>query len=96
MTVSQNDKAIRFRALHQAPGAFVIPNPWDAGSARILAALGFQALAVDLVQPEPGHGLDVVEDAELQSHTASVGGVSDPMIDCRCHPWEGEPWPSAR
>ena len=55
-----------------------------------------QALAVDLVQPEPGHGLDVVEDAELQSHTASVGGVSDPMIDCRCHPWEGEPWPSAR
>ena len=45
MTVSQNDKANRFRALHQAPGAFVIPNPWDAGSARILAALGFQALA---------------------------------------------------
>src|SRR5436309_1426891 len=45
MTVSQNDKAIRFRALHEAPGAFVIPNPWDAGSARILAALGFQALA---------------------------------------------------
>ena len=45
MTVSQNDKAVRFRALHAAPGAFVIPNPWDAGSARILAALGFQALA---------------------------------------------------
>jgi 2-methylisocitrate lyase-like PEP mutase family enzyme len=45
MTVSQSDKATRFRALHQAPGAFVIPNPWDAGSARMLAALGFQALA---------------------------------------------------
>src|SRR5881398_763707 len=45
MTASQHDKAARFRALHQAPGAFVIPNPWDAGSARILAALGFQALA---------------------------------------------------
>jgi 2-methylisocitrate lyase-like PEP mutase family enzyme len=42
---SQSDKATRFRALHQAPGAFVIPNPWDAGSARVLAALGFQALA---------------------------------------------------
>jgi len=38
-------KAERFRALHQGPGAFVIPNPWDAGSARILAGLGFQALA---------------------------------------------------
>src|SRR5256712_2462527 len=45
MTASQHDKAARFRALHQAPGAFVIPSPWDAGSARILAGLGFQALA---------------------------------------------------
>jgi 2-methylisocitrate lyase-like PEP mutase family enzyme len=45
MTISQHERATRFRALHQAPGAFVIPNPWDAGSARILAALGFQALA---------------------------------------------------
>src|SRR5204862_5087511 len=45
MTASQHDKARRFRELHQAPGAFVIPNPWDAGSARLLAGLGFQALA---------------------------------------------------
>ena len=45
MTVSQSDKAARFRALHQGPAAFVIPNPWDAGSARILAGLGFEALA---------------------------------------------------
>jgi 2-methylisocitrate lyase-like PEP mutase family enzyme len=45
MPASQSDKAVRFRALHEAPGSFVIPNPWDAGSARILAALGFQALA---------------------------------------------------
>ena len=41
MTTSQSDKAIRFRALHQRPDAFVIPNPWDAGSARLLARLGF-------------------------------------------------------
>ena len=45
MTVSQSDKAARFRALHEGPGAFVIPNPWDAGSARVLATLGFPALA---------------------------------------------------
>ncbi len=45
MTVSQSDRANRFRVLHQGPGAFVIPNPWDAGSARILAGLGFEALA---------------------------------------------------
>jgi len=42
---TQQDKAARFRALHARPGAFVIPNPWDAGSARILASLGFEALA---------------------------------------------------
>jgi 2-methylisocitrate lyase-like PEP mutase family enzyme len=45
MTATQSDKATRFRALHQRPGAFLIANAWDAGSARILAGLGFQALA---------------------------------------------------
>jgi 2-methylisocitrate lyase-like PEP mutase family enzyme len=40
----QEQKADAFRALH-AGDAFVIPNPWDAGSARVLAALGFEALA---------------------------------------------------
>ena len=45
MSITQQEKADRFRALHAGPGAFVIPNPWDVGSARILAGLGFQALA---------------------------------------------------
>src|SRR5207245_4317658 len=40
-----SDRAPRFRALHRGPGAFLIPNAWDAGSARVLAALGFPALA---------------------------------------------------
>lgn len=39
------ERAERFRALHARPAAFVMPNPWDAGSARILAHLGFEALA---------------------------------------------------
>ena len=42
---SQPEKAARFRALHEAPGHFVIANAWDAGSARILSGLGFPALA---------------------------------------------------
>ena len=42
---TQSEKAARFVALHEGPGAFVIANPWDAGSARLLAGLGFQALA---------------------------------------------------
>jgi 2-methylisocitrate lyase-like PEP mutase family enzyme len=45
MTATQNDKARTFRALHERPGAFVIPNPFDLGTARILAGLGFEALA---------------------------------------------------
>src|SRR4051794_36841902 len=42
---SQAEKAARFRALHEGAATFVIANAWDAGSARILAALGFPALA---------------------------------------------------
>jgi 2-methylisocitrate lyase-like PEP mutase family enzyme len=57
MAPAQTEKALKFRALHKLPakvgapiasapaGAFIIPNPWDAGSARILAGLGFEALA---------------------------------------------------
>jgi 2-methylisocitrate lyase-like PEP mutase family enzyme len=42
--VQQQQKAERFAALHVAPGAFLIPNPWDAGTARILTTLGYPAL----------------------------------------------------
>src|ERR1700757_5183079 len=45
MTVTQADKAQQFRALHEAPDAFVIANVWDGGSARMMAGLGFAALA---------------------------------------------------
>lgn len=45
MSTSQHEKGARLRALHEAPGIFVIPNPWDAGSARLLEAMGFAALA---------------------------------------------------
>ena len=43
--MTREQKYETFRALHERPGAFVIPNPWDAGTARILTALGFEALA---------------------------------------------------
>jgi 2-methylisocitrate lyase-like PEP mutase family enzyme len=45
MATTQSEKAAAFEALHRGPAAFVIPNPWDAGSAHILASLGFKALA---------------------------------------------------
>jgi 2-methylisocitrate lyase-like PEP mutase family enzyme len=45
LTVTREQKYEAFRALHERPGAFVIPNPWNAGTAKILTALGFEALA---------------------------------------------------
>jgi len=42
---TQAQRADAFRALHERPGAFIIPNPWDAGTAKLLASLGFEALA---------------------------------------------------
>jgi len=41
----QDERAERFAALHRSAGAFIIPNPWDPGSARMLAGLGFESLA---------------------------------------------------
>jgi 2-methylisocitrate lyase-like PEP mutase family enzyme len=45
MTVTREEKYNAFRNLHDRPGTFVIPNPWNAGTAKILTALGFEALA---------------------------------------------------
>ena len=43
--MTREEKYEVFRSLHERPGIFIIPNPWNAGSAKILAALGFEALA---------------------------------------------------
>ena len=74
----QERKAAEFRALH-ASGTFVIPNPWDAGSARVLAALGFKALATTssglaftLGRRDGGVTLD-----EVLRHVASLDGATD-------------------
>ncbi|HTN10903.1 MAG TPA: isocitrate lyase/phosphoenolpyruvate mutase family protein [Acetobacteraceae bacterium] len=45
MSMDQAGKVAAFRALHARAGAFIIPNPWDAGSAKLLASQGFEALA---------------------------------------------------
>jgi 2-methylisocitrate lyase-like PEP mutase family enzyme len=44
LSLTQQEKGTRFAELHRRPGAFIIPNPWDAGTARILEQLGFEAL----------------------------------------------------
>jgi 2-methylisocitrate lyase-like PEP mutase family enzyme len=42
---SQAEKGRRFREMHARPGILILPNPWDAGTAKLLASLGFEALA---------------------------------------------------
>jgi 2-methylisocitrate lyase-like PEP mutase family enzyme len=56
MSVSQFEKAISFRLLHDGPDVFVLPNPWDVGSARIHAGLGFNALATSSAASAAGMG----------------------------------------
>jgi 2-methylisocitrate lyase-like PEP mutase family enzyme len=79
MSVTQNEKAARFRALHDGPGAFVIPNPWDVGTARILAGLGFQALATSSAASASAMGRrdsGLTRDETL-THARLIVGVTD-------------------
>ena len=80
MTVSQAEKGKQFRKLHAGPGAFIIPNPWDAGTARMLAALGFSALATTSaglafsLGRRDGEGL--VSRAEMMEHARAIVNAS--------------------
>jgi 2-methylisocitrate lyase-like PEP mutase family enzyme len=77
--MNQSEKAEGFRALHQGPGAFVMPNPWDAGSARILAALGFKALATSSAACAVVLGRrdgNVTRD-EAIAHAAAIAAATD-------------------
>jgi 2-methylisocitrate lyase-like PEP mutase family enzyme len=77
--ITQRDKADRFKALHARAGAFVIPNPWDLGSARLLASLGFEALATTSAGLANAWGrLDgQVTRGELLDHCRALCAVTD-------------------
>jgi 2-methylisocitrate lyase-like PEP mutase family enzyme len=71
---TQFDKAKRFREMHARDRAFIIPNPWDLGSARLLEALGFEALATT----SAGYAFSIakrdhaVTRAEMIAHATSL------------------------
>jgi 2-methylisocitrate lyase-like PEP mutase family enzyme len=76
---TQAAKGLAFRALHERDGAFIIPNPWDIGSARLLASLGFEALA----STSAGYAFSIGKldntvgrDAMLQ-HVAELSNATD-------------------
>lgn len=76
---TQQEKAERFQALHAREGAFVMPNPWDIGSARVLQALGFEALATTSAGLANALGrLDgSVQLAELVRHCEELSAATD-------------------
>lgn len=78
MSATQTEKAAAFRALHEGE-PFVIPNPWDAGTAKVLEALGFEALATTssgfaftLGRPDGGVALE-----ELAAHVRAIDAATD-------------------
>jgi 2-methylisocitrate lyase-like PEP mutase family enzyme len=76
--LAQAEKGERFRALHAKDEAFLIPNPWDAGTARLLAALGFEALATTSAGFALSMGkLDnTIGRSEMIAHVASMSSAT--------------------
>lgn len=76
---TQAERGKVFRDLHARPGAFVIPNPWDVGTARILAQLGFEALATT----SAGYAFSVgrsdnsIQRSETLCHAAAIATATD-------------------
>jgi len=78
---TQADRGATFRALHARPGVFIVPNPWDAGTAKILAALGFEALATtslglanNLGRPD---GVGAVSRTEVLDNCRAIAGATE-------------------
>lgn len=77
--LSQSEKGESFRALHERSGAFIIPNPWDIGTARLLAHLGFEALATT----SAGYAFSVgqkdntIDREEMIKHVADIVSATD-------------------
>jgi 2-methylisocitrate lyase-like PEP mutase family enzyme len=74
---SQLEKANAFRALHARPGAFIIPNPWDAGTARLLAAMGFEALATTSLGVANTLGTATVSLASILENCRAITDATD-------------------
>jgi len=75
------EKSAAFRALHERPGAFVIPNPWDAGTARLLAGIGFEALATTSLGLANtlgrADGTGAVSRDEVLANCRAIAGATD-------------------
>jgi 2-methylisocitrate lyase-like PEP mutase family enzyme len=77
--LTQAEKGLTFRALHLRDRAFIIPNPWDVGTARLLAHLGFEALATT----SAGYAFSVgrrdntIDRDEMMAHVSAIAAATD-------------------
>src|ERR1700676_581127 len=71
--ITQNQKGQLFRALHERDEAFIIPNPWDIGTARLLAQLGFEAMATT----SAGYAFSVGQQDNSVGREAMMAHVSE-------------------
>jgi 2-methylisocitrate lyase-like PEP mutase family enzyme len=77
--LTQTEKGLAFRALHERDRAFIIPNPWDVGTARLLEHLGFEALATT----SAGYAFSVgqrdntIERPEMLAHASAIASATD-------------------
>ncbi len=77
--LTQTEKGLAFRALHERDRAFIIPNPWDVGTARLLAHLGFEALATT----SAGYAFSVgkrdntIDRHEMMAHVSAIASSTD-------------------
>lgn len=77
--MTQLEKASAFRALHHRDRAFLIPNPWDAGTSRLLAKLGFEALATTSAGYafSAGRRDNTTSREEMMTHVAAIAAATD-------------------
>ena len=82
---TQLEKAKTFRALHERPGAFIIPNPWDAGTARLLAAMGFEALATTSLGVANTLGSATVSLTDILENCRAIADATDLPVNAECN-----------
>src|SRR5262245_2735559 len=77
MMIDLITRASRFRALHQRPEPLLLPNPWDAGSARLLARLGFEALATTSLGVANAAGRRRASAAQILENVRALAAATD-------------------
>src|SRR6516162_9104528 len=77
--LTQAEKGRTFRALHERDRAFIIPNPWDIGTARLLAHLGFEALATTSMGYafSAGQRDNTIDRSRMIAHVSAISSATD-------------------